>query len=1209
MYIGNHLIKAKDTITGTYTIKAGTKTIADSAFSDCKRLTTVTIPNSVTTLGDHAFSNCDSLTSVTIPNSVTTIGNSTFRSCGGLTTVTIGNSVTTIGDYAFENCTSLTSVTIPNSVTTIGEWAFEDCYNLTTVTIPNSVTTIGDSAFDEIVVIYGYVNSEAHRYAIENGNPFVSIVTYTQNTLGLYYSINKNAIELGDYLHVGADYKIGNSFGMMYDGDMRWEVSNSDVLKIHSRSTKAAMMYFDVVGIGSCDITLYLDGKEAVTDTVTVKVLDKTLLQDHQEYVFNSAPFTTLENARSTCKEILDGCNGGQRLLASFFYSLENGMGLDVITKEALAKAGFTTSMEEDAEDAAVEAIMMELIQSEDLVGDAVSKVEKTYKYSKNFYGVATVAPDDIFKTLSKVSGYSVKQLNDFHEQVKGFHDKADIAFDVLDVTLSAVLISQFERETIKDMRDATAKGSSLYNAMDRLYQKRCNLVGYATERFLKGQAIDKLNEFIGNLGGTTYKIAKLAGFWSNAIYESLGGLTADGYLLAMNNWGYAGYLCNYSLKNTSNADTFNRYYQYYVAAVKAALKSCADISRSKSLTNKANGFYSQIEFSCEYADCLDQVRYDIANMCKVSTKPTANGGALAYNGTSRSIRSYNSGRSVEGPESVEGTFFQGVNPATILTIPAYIDGKEVTGIAENGFNGTTTAQGIILPQTVKTIGDYAFAECSNAKFIHLNGEIAIIGNGAFSGCNGLKSVVLPKKLETIGSQAFAGCSGIETLTFNSNTKTIESKAFENCTLLSEISFYNANTEIATDAFSGCENIVVYGYENSTAQSFAQEAGYQFVAFEDAVLTMQIVSPATQKELTMGEMVVTDGLTLNVTYRDGTSETISSGWSTVCNTVEPGEQQVYVCYKDASVTYSITVLPKKNDAVSIADETVTLFLSDSYQLPVETNVFLLLQDLIWESDNPQVAEVSSGGYVTALQTGSATITVYNRDKSISDTCVITVTNRQELTGTDQSSIFTPEKTGYYSFVVEGDQQPVTATLYNMDHQVVAVSSKETVDFFVWLLEEESYYLEIVGEEQDSYSLTVARLYAPEEVVAMIDSIPETVTLNDKAAVEAARAAYNALTDAQKEQITNYQILLDAEQIIDDLEHPPVEVVYGDLDGDGNVSAADALEVLKSVVGKTTLTEDQFKAADTDGSGKADAADALNILKKVVGKIQKFPVEE
>jgi len=68
------------------------------------------------------------------------------------------------------------------------------------------------------------------------------------------------------------------------------------------------------------------------------------------------------------------------------------------------------------------------------------------------------------------------------------------------------------------------------------------------------------------------------------------------------------------------------------------------------------------------------------------------------------------------------------------------------------------------------------------------------------------------------------------------------------------------------------------------------------------------------------------------------------------------------------------------------------------------------------------------------------------------------------------------------------------------------------------------------------------------------------------------------------------------------------VLYGDVDGNGKVEAADALEVLKSVVGKVTLTEDQSKAADVDGSGKVDAADALDILKKVVGKIEKFAVE-
>ena len=69
------------------------------------------------------------------------------------------------------------------------------------------------------------------------------------------------------------------------------------------------------------------------------------------------------------------------------------------------------------------------------------------------------------------------------------------------------------------------------------------------------------------------------------------------------------------------------------------------------------------------------------------------------------------------------------------------------------------------------------------------------------------------------------------------------------------------------------------------------------------------------------------------------------------------------------------------------------------------------------------------------------------------------------------------------------------------------------------------------------------------------------------------------------------------------------VVYGDVDCDDKVTAADALEVLKSVVGKVTLNDQQFANADTDGNGKIDATDALNILKKVVGKIDKFPAEQ
>ena len=129
------------------TIGNSVTSIGDDAFSGCSGLTSVTIPDSVTSMGRHAFSGCSSLTSVTIGNSVTSIGDMAFSGCSSLTSVTIGNSVTSIEQYAFRNCSSLTAVTIPDSVIRIGYQAFISCTELTSITIGSGVTDIGQSAF------------------------------------------------------------------------------------------------------------------------------------------------------------------------------------------------------------------------------------------------------------------------------------------------------------------------------------------------------------------------------------------------------------------------------------------------------------------------------------------------------------------------------------------------------------------------------------------------------------------------------------------------------------------------------------------------------------------------------------------------------------------------------------------------------------------------------------------------------------------------------------------------------------------------------------------------------------------------------------------------------------------------------------------------------------------------------------------------------
>ena len=147
LYIDNHLIDVKDTITGACEIKEGTQNIPENAFKGYTSLTSITIPDSVTSIGDRAFYECTSLESATIGNGVTSIGGMAFYNCTSLMSIVISDSVTSLGESAFSGCTSLASATIGNNLSSIEDYTFYNCDSLTSVTIPDSVTSIGESAF------------------------------------------------------------------------------------------------------------------------------------------------------------------------------------------------------------------------------------------------------------------------------------------------------------------------------------------------------------------------------------------------------------------------------------------------------------------------------------------------------------------------------------------------------------------------------------------------------------------------------------------------------------------------------------------------------------------------------------------------------------------------------------------------------------------------------------------------------------------------------------------------------------------------------------------------------------------------------------------------------------------------------------------------------------------------------------------------------
>ncbi len=97
----------------------------------------------------------------------------------------------------------------------------------------------------------------------------------------------------------------------------------------------------------------------------------------------------------------------------------------------------------------------------------------------------------------------------------------------------------------------------------------------------------------------------------------------------------------------------------------------------------------------------------------------------------------------------------------------------------------------LVIPNSVTTIGAYAFSRCSYLTSASIPNSVTSIGSAAFSGCSGLTSVNIPNSVTTIGASAFYGCTGINNVTIPNAITSIGVKAFWNCSALETLN-YNA---------------------------------------------------------------------------------------------------------------------------------------------------------------------------------------------------------------------------------------------------------------------------------------------------------------------------------------------------------------------------------------------------------------------------------
>ncbi len=149
----------------------------------------------------------------------------------------------------------------------------------------------------------------------------------------------------------------------------------------------------------------------------------------------------------------------------------------------------------------------------------------------------------------------------------------------------------------------------------------------------------------------------------------------------------------------------------------------------------------------------------------------------------------------------------RGYATAINVIIPESYNGRLITAISEQGFYDYTTLESIIIPNSVITIDEGAFAGCIGLTSVTVPTSVVNIGKEAFAGCSALTSVSIPSGVLSVPYGLFAGCTALTSVILPSSITSIGSGAFWDCRALTNITSPSSVINIDSAAFYGCSSL------------------------------------------------------------------------------------------------------------------------------------------------------------------------------------------------------------------------------------------------------------------------------------------------------------------------------------------------------------------------------------------------------------------
>ena len=476
----------------------------------------------------------------------------------------------------------------------------------------------------------------------------------------------------------------------------------------------------------------------------------------------------------------------------------------------------------------------------------------------------------------------------------------------------------------------------------------------------------------------------------------------------------------------------------------------------------------------------------------------------------------------IEIPDGVKTIGWGAFNYCQSLRTVQLPDGLKEIG--DSAFYQCTKLEEIEIPDSVKTIYDErgyiqsegidnsAFYGCSSLRRVKLPVNLEGIVYSLFSGCTSLKDITIPETVKYIDSRAFYGCGSLRNIKLPEALTEIGESAFQDCLPLINLSLNSSVTSIGKNAFKGDPFLILSCINNPYAVSYAQENNLLYATVEmsskgvTATLEEDVLSNMEKQEL----VIETDTIRIEC---DANATTAIKNASSANN---------------SAVTISTMEISKGNTGNDAQDQIIDNLIAkgcDVYENSLVLN----------ESGEPISFNSNGSGFITLTVPYSATA-----GEVPGVVCIDENGQAEEIQSSyDSGEQLMSYTTQHLSVFVIGDRkvlQGINTDQQEADRVAALISELPTT---VTVADQEK--IELASSAYDALTDTQKALVpaatktkltnavtalqealerqidqqVADEVVALITNLPAKVTVSDEKKIEAARDAFDALTNTQK----------------------------------------------------------------------------------------------